>query len=48
MAHKQDNSPNPFTAKTDIRFQFAEGVQDASIYIFDMQGKVMSLDAIFV
>jgi len=33
------NSPNPFTAQTVIRFQLAEDAMNATIYIFDMQGK---------
>ena len=35
------NTPNPFKEKTVIRFKLAENVQNASICIFDMQGKML-------
>ena len=35
------NRPNPFKEQTEIRFSLAEGVKDASICIFDMQGKML-------
>lgn len=35
------NTPNPFKEKTVIRFNLAENVQNASICIFDMQGKML-------
>lgn len=35
------NSPNPFKEQTTIRFNLAEKATDASIYIFDMTGKVL-------
>ena len=35
------NKPNPFKEKTVIRFKLAENVQNASICIFDMQGKML-------
>ncbi|MCR4836381.1 MAG: T9SS type A sorting domain-containing protein [Bacteroidaceae bacterium] len=34
------NSPNPFTNSTTIRFTLPDDVQDAYIYIFDMTGKM--------
>lgn len=35
------NTPNPFKEKTVIRFKLADNVQNASICIFDMQGKLL-------
>ena len=35
------NTPNPFKEQTTIRFSLADGVQDASICIFDMTGKML-------
>jgi hypothetical protein len=35
------NTPNPFKEQTTIRFSLADGVQDASISIFDMTGKTI-------
>lgn len=35
------NTPNPFKEQTIIRFSLADGVQDASICIFDMTGKTI-------
>jgi hypothetical protein len=35
------NAPNPFKEQTIIRFKLAEGVQDASVCIFDMTGKTL-------
>ena len=35
------NTPNPFKEKTVIRFKLADNVQNASICIFDMQGKML-------
>ena len=35
------NTPNPFTAQTEIRFSLSEGAQNAYIYIFDMTGKTL-------
>ena len=35
------NTPNPFKEQTVIRFSVADGVKDASICIFDMQGKML-------
>ncbi|MDR0507111.1 MAG: T9SS type A sorting domain-containing protein [Dysgonamonadaceae bacterium] len=41
------NSPNPFTEKTEIKYFIANSVKNAYIYIFDMQGKMLQkLDAI--
>ena len=34
------NTPNPFTECTTIRFTLPEGAQNAYIYIFDMAGKM--------
>lgn len=33
------NSPNPFTERTEIRFSLADDAKNAYIYIFDMTGK---------
>lgn len=35
------NTPNPFKEQTVIRFRLADGVNDASICIFDMTGKTV-------
>lgn len=35
------NRPNPFKEQTEIGFSLAEGVKDAAICIFDMQGKML-------
>lgn len=35
------NTPNPFTAQTDIRFRLPDDAVNAYIYIFDMQGKML-------
>jgi hypothetical protein len=35
------NSPNPFTSQTVIRFSLPDNAQNAYIYIFDMQGKMV-------
>lgn len=35
------NTPNPFKEYTTIRFQLADGVKDASICVFDLQGKML-------
>lgn len=34
------NSPNPFSAQTTIRFRIPETAQDSFIYIFDIQGNL--------
>lgn len=35
------NTPNPYKEKTVIRFSLADDIQDASICIFDMTGKIL-------
>ena len=35
------NTPNPFTERTTIRFTLPDDVQNAYIYVFDMQGKML-------
>ena len=35
------NTPNPFTERTEIRFTLPDDAQNAYIYIFDMQGKML-------
>ena len=35
------NTPNPFTERTEIRFSLADDAQNAYIYVFDMQGKML-------
>jgi len=35
------NAPNPFTSQTEIKYFVAAGVKEASICIFDMQGKML-------
>ena len=35
------NTPNPFTERTEIRFSLADDALDAYIYIFDMTGKML-------
>ena len=35
------NSPNPFTSQTVIRFSLPDNAQNAYIYVFDMQGKMV-------
>ncbi|MDL2223954.1 tail fiber domain-containing protein, partial [Bacteroidales bacterium OttesenSCG-928-M06] len=40
------NTPNPFTGQTEIGYFLPTGIKNASICIFDMQGKlIFSLDA---
>ena len=34
------NTPNPFSERTLIRFTLPENAQNAYVYIFDMQGKM--------
>ena len=35
------NTPNPFTERTEIRFSLADDAREAYIYIFDMTGKML-------
>jgi len=40
------NAPNPFTERSEIKYYVADGVKNAFICIFDMQGKMLQkLDA---
>lgn len=32
------NSPNPFTSATEIKYELPQGTTDAAIYVFDIQG----------
>jgi len=40
VAKLAQNTPNPFTERTTIRFTLPKDVQNAYIYIFDMTGKM--------
>lgn len=40
-AYLLQNTPNPFTAKTTIRYYIPENTISASLMIFDMQGKLI-------
>lgn len=41
MAKLHQNTPNPFTERTTIRFSLPGDVRNAYIYIFDIQGKML-------
>ena len=40
-ARLYQNTPNPFTERTEIRFTLPDDARNAYIYIFDMQGKML-------
>jgi hypothetical protein len=42
------NNPNPFTVRTEIKYYINEGVNSASLIIFDMQGSLIKQIPIFV
>lgn len=37
----EQNIPNPFTDRTTIRYQLQEGANDASVMVFDMNGRIV-------
>lgn len=46
VASLAQNTPNPFTERTTIRFTLPENTQNAYIYIFDMMGKMQKQVAV--
>ncbi|WP_299334827.1 tail fiber domain-containing protein [uncultured Psychroserpens sp.] len=40
-AQLEQNIPNPFTDRTTIRYQLQEGASDASLMVFDMNGRIV-------
>ena len=45
-ASLQQNTPNPFSSQTKIRFTLPDNTRNAYIYIFDMNGKMQKQIAI--
>ncbi len=37
----EQNVPNPFTDRTSIRYELQEGITNASLMVFDMNGKIV-------
>jgi hypothetical protein len=42
----QQNTPNPFSERTEIRFTLPSDAKDAFVYIFDMQGTLQKQIAV--
>ncbi len=41
------NVPNPFNARTEIKYFIPEEAQNAALYIFDLQGKMLKQNSIY-